>query len=453
MPLAVSLSTVIEVFRLSLRKFTLLCFLAFISLTGRAARAQQSAATPSGNSALTGSSDSGELEKRLLFRARRALRENGDAANADKLGAPNGYHWIILMQVARYSDSNVRLTNMRRGAQRFLEALVQSRQGLAPAAVTDTVSVLPYHFSLLGEPRGRVQPLRNYLSNVSNLKKSVPGSPQDDRYQGQNWRDGHDWRAAMQQTLQWMKSSDIEPRQTVIIVLDWNDLAQAPLTLADGTKPAKPATDSDLVLPSNPKRFQSFATAMQDAGFDPKKNLETVQVGNLEYDLAVFTPQKLEPIAGAPTPATAPVAAVAPAKKPESSGGSGGLIALPILLLLGGGAFFLMKPVNFRLDETETRSVSALPAKTLPILGAKTEANGAHFRVPTANIDTDRPLAVFSTDFSKKLSVADGACKARGLEGFDQTPTGLKLRGQAGELELVEPVSGRVLTTISVRKL
>ncbi len=435
------------------RIYILFCFLVLCCLTGRPLLAQQSAATPPASTILAGSSDSGELEKRLLFRARKALRENGDAANADRLGAPNGYHWIILMQVARYSDSNVRLTNMRRGTQRFLEALVQSRQGLAPAAVSDTVSVLPYHFSLLGEARGRVKPLRDYLGDVSNLKKSVPGSPQDDRYQNQNWRDGHDWRAAMQQTLQWMNSIDIEPRQTIIIVLDWNDLAQAPLTLADGTKPARPATDSDLILPSNSQRFQSFATAMKDAGFDPKKSLETVQVGNLEYDLAVFTPQKLESIGGATTAATPGVAAVAPAKKPESSGGSGGLIALPILLLLGGAAFYLMKPVSFRLDETETRSVSALPAKTLPILGARTEASGAHFRVPNANIDTDRPLAVFSTDFSKKLSVADGACKARSLEGFDSTPTGLKLRGQRGELELVEPVSGRVLTTISVRKL
>lgn len=426
-------------------------------MMGRAAHAQQSAATPPAGSpatsALAGSSDSGELEKRLLFRARKALRENGAAANADKLGAPNGYHWIILMQVARYSDSNVRLTNMRRGTQRFLDALVESRQGLAPAQVTDTVSVLPYHFSLLGEPRGRVKPLRDYLNNVSELKKSVPGSPQDDNYQNQNWRDGHDWRAAMQQTLDWMKSTDMEPRKSVIIVLDWNDLAQAPLTLADGTKPAKPATDADLVLPSNSKRYQAFAAAMQDAGFDPKKNLETVQVGNLEYDLAVFTPQKLEPIAGTTAAATAPVATAAPTKKPEASGGSGALIALPILLILGGAAFFLMKPVSFRLDETETRSVSALPAKTLPILGARTDASGAHFRVASANIDTDRPLAVFSTDFSKKLIVADGACKARSLEGFDQTPTGLKLRGQSGELELVEPVSGRVLTTINVRKL
>ena len=359
------------------------------------------------------------------------------------------------MQVARYSDSNVRLTNMRRGTQRFLEALTQSRQGLAPAQVTDTVSVLPYHFSLLGEPRGRVRPLRDYLSDVSDLKKSVSGSPQDDKYQNQLWRDGHDWRAAMQQTLEWMKATDLEPRQSVIIVLDWNELAQAPLTLADGTKPARPATDADLVLPSNPKRYQAFAAAMQNAGFDPKKNLETVQVGNLEYDLAVFTPQRLEPIMGAPTTAaTPPVAATAaPAKKEAPSGGNGGLILLPVLLLLGGAAFYLMKPVNFRLDETESRVVSALPVRTLPILGAKTEASGAHFRVANASIDTDRPLAVISTDFSKKLVVADGACQARGLEGFDQTPKGIQLRGQTGELELVDPTSGRVIATISLRKL
>ena len=396
-----------------------------------------------------GSSDSGELERRLLFRARKALRENGNA-NFQNLGAPHGYHWIILMQVARYSDSNVRLTNMRRGAQRFLQALAQSRAGLPPAQVADTVSVLPYHFSLLGEARDRVQPLRDYLSDVAELKKSVPGSPQDDKYQGQLWRDGHDWRAAMGQTLDWMNATDLEPRQTIIIVLDWNDLAQAPLTLADGTKPARPATDADLVLPSNPARYQAFTRAMQSAGFDPKKNLETVQVGNLEYDLAVFTPRKLEPLGGnsAPVATSAPTAATG-----NGSGNGGSWILLPILLLLGGAAFYLMKPVNFRLDETESRVVSALPAKTLPVLGAQTQSSGAHFRVPGVNIDTDRPLAVFATDFSKKLLVQNGALNARSLEGFDSTPNGLKLRGQSGELELVDSASGRALATISVRKL
>ena len=423
-----------------------LCFLILLfGAWGRSAYAQPNAANAP---VAAGSSDSGELERRLLFRARKALRENGDA-NFQNLGAPHGYHWIILMQVARYSDSNVRLTNMRRGTQRFLEALAQSRQNLPPAQVGDTVSVLPYHFSLLGEARGRVQPLRDYLNDVPNLKKSVPGSPQDDKYQHQGWRDGHDWRAAMEQTLSWMNATDLDPRQTIIIVLDWNDLAQAPLTLADGTKPARPATDADLVLPSNPARYQAFTTAMENAGFDPKKNLETVQVGNLEYDLAVFTPRKLEPIGGD----TAPVATVTPAATaatPNSNGGS--WILLPILLLLGGAAFYLMKPVNFRLDETESRVVSALPAKTLLILGAGTQANGAHFRVPV-NLDTDRPLAVFATDFSKKLLVQNGALNARGLEGFDSTPGGLRLRGQSGELELVDSASGRALATISVRKL
>ena len=422
-----------------------LCFLILLfGAWGRSACAQPNAANAP---VAAGSSDSGELERRLLFRAHKALRENGDA-NYQNLGAPHGYHWIILMQVARYSDSNVRLTNMRRGTQRFLEALAQSRAGLPPAQVGDTVSVLPYHFSLLGEARGRVQPLRDYLNDVPNLKKSVPGSPQDDKYQGQSWRDGHDWRAAMQQTLSWMNATDLDPRQTIIIVLDWNDLAQAPLTLANGTKPARPATDADLVLPSNPARYQAFTSAMENAGFDPKKNLETVQVGNLEYDLAVFTPRKLEPIGGANQNAIVPKTG-APTST-DSNGG--GWILLPILLLLGGAAFYLMKPVNFRLDETESRVVSALPAKTLPILGAQTPASGAHFRVPV-NLDTDRPLAVFATDFSKKLLVQNGALNARGLEGFDPTPNGLRLRGQSGELELVDSASGRALATISVRKL
>ena len=406
-------------------------------------------AQPANNGApiLAGSSDSGELERRLLFRARKALRESGDA-NAEALGAPNAYNWIILMQVARYSDSNVRLTNMNRGVQRFLEALVQSRQAATGGQVRDTVSILPYHFSLLGDRQ--VTPLSSYLSDVSTLKRRVPDSPQNDNYQGQSWRDGHDWRNAMQQTLDWLPTVDLEPRHTVVIVLDWNGLAQAPITLANGTKPARPATDADLVLPSNAKLYQAFSDAMIKSGFDPKKNLENVQVGTLEYNLAVFVPKDLEALSSASkAPATTPAT---PTPKP-ASGGSGGWILLPILAGLGAVAFFLTRPVNFRLDESETRSVSALPVKTLPILGARTDAKGAHFRVPNANIDTDRPLAVFSTDFSKKLSVQNGALNARSIEGFDQTPNGLKLRGQKGELELVDSATNRVLTTISVRKL
>ncbi len=145
--------------------------------------------------------------------------------------------------------------------------------------------------------------------------------------------------------------------------------------------------------------------------------------------------------------------AATPAPAQPSGGAGGGLILLLILALLGGAAFFLMRPVNFRLDEAETRSVSALPARTMPVLGARTDANGAHFRVPKVTLDTDRPLATFGTDFSKKLIVTNGALNARSIEGFDATPNGLKLRGQKGELELVDSATGRVMTTISVRKL
>lgn len=424
-----------------------LFLLLLVTICAPRAHAQPAPAATNNTPILAGSSDSGELERRLLFRARKALRESGDA-NADNLGAPNAYNWIILMQVARYSDSNVRLTNMNRGVQRFLEALVQSRQSETGGQVKDTVSILPYHFSLLGDRQ--VTAVASYLSDVSTLKRRVPDSPQNDNYQNQSWRDGHDWRNAMQQTLDWMPTVDLEPRHSIVIVLDWNGLAQAPITLANGTKPAQPATDADLVLPGNTKLYQAYSEAMIKSGFDPKKNLENVQVGTLEYNLAVFASKDLEPMGNA-AKAPAPTAATPTPK--AASGGGGGWILLPILALLGAAAFFLMRPVNFRLDESETRSVSALPAKTLPILGARTDASGAHFRVPNVNIDTDRPLAVFSTDFSKKLSVQNGALNARSIEGFEQTSNGLKLRGQTGELELVDSATNRVLTTISVRKL
>ena len=187
------------------------------------ARAQTAPPAPAATQGAPGTSDSGELKNRLIYRTRKLLEARPAIANPDQLGAPGGFNWVILMQVARYSNSNQRLTNMRRGAQDFIEQLAQSRRAQNGAPVEDTVSVLPYHFGLLGEARGRVQPLRNYLDDTSKLKASVPSLPQDDAYQGRKWRDGHDWRASMQQTLDWMQGSDLDPKNTIFIVLDWND--------------------------------------------------------------------------------------------------------------------------------------------------------------------------------------------------------------------------------------
>ncbi len=405
-----------------------------------------------------GTSDSGDVLKRLLFRARKALEERGvPSAQAGALGAPGGYHWIIMTQVARYGDSNARLTNTRRGIEGFIDALAQSRRNLPPAQVRDTLTVWPYHFSILGDKRGAIQPLAEALRDTSNLKKSVAVSPQDDEYQGRKWSDGHDWRAALQKTLGWMEQNDLDPKSTILLVLDWNDLAQAPQTLSDGTRPETPATDKDLVLESNPQRFAAFAKAMGDAGLNPKQSLETVQVGNLEYDMSVFAPQKLEPLTGevaAPT-AKAVGATPLPSQTEGNTGGGGSavLLILPLLALLGGALFWVARPVNFRLDEQESRQVAALPARTLPILGKDTPAKGAHYRLPGVTFDTDRPLALIQSDFSKKLLVSNGALSAQNSEGFQSTPTGLKLTGQRGDFDLIDTATGRIVASVSVRKL
>jgi len=407
-----------------------------------------------------GTSDSGELGNRILFRVRRALDDGQSSpqnvATSRNLGVAGGYNWIVLMQVSRYRDSNARLTNMRRGVQRFLDALASSRKSWPREQVGDTVTVWPYHFAPLGEARGRVVPLVGALDGISELKEAVPGSPQEDEYQGRKWLDGHDWRGAMHHTLDWMKQSDIEAKHTVVVVLDWNDLAQAPQTLADGTRPTSRATDKDLVLPTNPVRFKAFADAMQNAGLDPKQNLETVQVGNLEYDLAVFAPKNLEPLpVVSPTQGATPTATSTAEGAETGTGGNGGgaLILIPLLALLGGAGFFLTRPVNFRLDENESRQVAALPAKTLPILGKNTQASGAHYRLSNVNIDTDRPLALIGTDFSKKLTVTNGALAARNSSGFASTPSGLKLTGQSGDFDLVDSSNDRVVASVSVRRL
>lgn len=403
--------------------------------------------------AIPGTSDSGQLEDRMVFRVRRALEQKSDKAGAAALGAPGGYNWIVLMQVSRYSDSNVRLTNMRRGVQRFLDALAAARRGRPAAQVRDTITVLPYHFNLLNASANSVRPLRDFLDSEQELKKLVPGDPQDDRYQNQLWRDGHDWRAALQQTVGWMAKNDLDPSHTIIVVLDWNNLSQAPATLANGAKPATPATDSDLVLPTNQAKFAAYSETLRNAGFAPNQNLETVQVGRLEYDMAVFTPRDL-------TALPVSTETVNPTPIPTSDGiggggGGGGSLAwiVPIILLLGGIGivFFLTRPIAFKLDEIETRSVTVLPTKTLPLLGSRTEPKGVHYRVPGVTLDTERPLATISAALPNKIIVTSGALNVQNSEGFDQTPNGLKLRGRRGEFDLVDSSTGRVITSVSLR--
>lgn len=413
---------------------------------------------PATNSAPTvnaGSSDSGDFHARLLFRVQRALEERLGADAVPSLGKAGGLHWIFLIQVARYPDSNVRMTGLRRGVQLFLDDLINARKAWAPGEVNDTVSLLPYHFNLLGEPRERLTKLSEYLTNPAPLKERVPGQPQADTYQKFPWQDGHDWRASMQQMLEWAGKNDVDLRHAVVIVLDWNDLAQAPMTRADGTK--APANNRDLVLPENKARYDAHLAALSAAGFDGAKGLETVQVGNLEYDMAVFTRPDLAPLpSGSPPPSDCPPgtvrntdgACVPPPPPPP---------ILPLIILVGisaAVAALFLRPHRIRLNDESIESLRLLGRDRLDIIveGGETKAPArfvlSQREVPNA---PEGALATIKLAFPGKIVVSGGAFVVKPSSGFKEAPGGLLLTSRNGEFELF--TNDRRITVISLRRL
>lgn len=402
--------------------------------------AQSHAQTPSAGTNRPGTSDSGDIEQRLQVRIERALEKD---ASPPTLGSPSGYHWVFLMQSARYKDSNVRFTSMRRGVQRWLDTLAQSRRAWPAGSVRDTVSFVPYHFNILGDARGRQQPLAPSLADLSALKQRVPGEPLDDKYgDGQTYRDGHDWRLAMTQTLGWLAKNDIPLRHTIIVVIDWNDLAQAPQQLADGT--ARAGESKYLTLPQNAAPWAEYTAAMTRAGFAPR-NLETVQAGNLEYDIAVFRRSDLAPL---PAQNTTDKVII---EEPPLRGG--GLVPVILLAALGGAALLALRPHRFQINGSP-QELKFLGRNSLAICGANARgaaADGAVRLPPEDAPDApDRALAYVKTDLLGKLSVANGAYQVRAANGFKATPTGALLTAPNGRVELRN--GDDVVAHISIKK-
>lgn len=429
--------------------FKTCCLLAIFACTAHAQNA-----TPAPTLPRAGTSDSGAMKNRLRFRIERALGTEGT-----QLGMFNGYHWIFLVQVARYRDSNVRFTDQRRGLQAFLDELVQARRAWPPATVEDTVSIIPYHFNILGSAGERQKPLRDFLTDTTALKQRVPGQPQDDKYgDGQMYRDGHDWRHAMTQTLDWMKKEDIPVQNSILVVLDWNDLAQAPQQSASGTNAVGPS--KYLVMPQNAELWKQFTGTMQDNGLEPK-NLETVQVGNLEYDMAVFTAEDARPIKRQLTPPLIVPAAqtrdkATPVETKNSGGGGAWLLLLPLLAI---GAFVASKGFaahGVKLNDKSFGMRAFGPTATLEILGANGKARSGQlsYVLPESAAPTTPTgaLAMVKVNLMGKIQVSSGAYQVKSSRGFKaMTNNSIEMTLPNGAFELRDG-SDQLVTIIEVKR-
>ncbi len=412
-----------------------------------------------------GSSDSGELYQRLRFRVERALSERlGERGAPGELGPAGGFHWIILMQSARYPDSNVRFTDMRRGVQSFLQALAEARRSRGQADVSDTISLIPYHFNILGTPRERLLPLREFLQDPKPLKARVPGAPLADIYQKSSWQDGHDWRSAMEQALEWAKRSDVEVKHAIFIVLDWNDLAQAPNLRAEGTRAQ--ATGDALVLPQNKALYAKYLRAMSEAGLDGTANLETVQVGNIEYDMAVLSTRDLQPLPSAAqaAPAAQPTAAPTPCPPGTTASAQGTCIEdegsgaglLLFLIPLGGAAFLALRPRRVQFDSGHIEALRAVGRDTLDIVieGGGSSARPRYVlptRGPSLAGAPSQALARVKLGLPDKIVVSDGAFKVSPLRGFKPTAGGHLLTGRSGDFALLS--NNQQVAVINIKRL
>jgi hypothetical protein len=399
-----------------------------------------------------GTSDSGDLRNRLRKRVQDVLLAANDP-EALRLGSPGGYHWVFLIQVAKYPDSNVRFTDMRRGVQAFLDDLVSERAKWSSGQVQDTVSLIPYHFNLLREPKDRVKQLSEFLNSPSALKQLVPGEPQNDRYKGTVWQDGHDWRAALQQTLKWMPAVDFSTQNTIIVVLDWNNLAQAPQTHAEGLRAI--AKDDELVIPANMARYASYLKVLQESGLDVedvKKGLETVQVGNLEYDMAVFTAAKLTPL---PTSTLSSTATPPPIGGSNGDGGAGGVFGLIILGALGAGlAYIFLRPHRIRINDDKVETLKLYGRSSLDLVGENVVSKApAQYQLSRREAPhaPEQALATIYLVFPGQIRVKDGAYLAKTSSGLKEVPGGLLMTGRTAEFELRS--GDRLVTLIGLKRI
>ncbi|HEY0072687.1 MAG TPA: hypothetical protein VGB77_01205 [Abditibacteriaceae bacterium] len=399
----------------------------------------------------TSTSYSKEFHQRLRKRIEEAVGKFGPGAK-EQLGAPGGLHWIFLLQVARYPGGNVRQSNTKKGMDALIGDLIATRQKWSPGQVNDTISFIPYHFNILGSAGNRQKNLSEFLARPDDLKAAINVAPQADKYQGKLWKDGHDWRAALQQTLEWMQKNDIEPRHSVIVVVDWDDVVQAPQTLDNGSRAQ--ATSNDLVQPENKKLYDQYLATLQQAGFDGKQNLSTVQAGTLEYAVGIFTTTDLAPL---PTPSPPPP----PTPTPTPIGGGGNRdngggppLWLLLLPLLAAAAAILGRSHRVKINGERVEFLRLLGRDHIDIIVEGGTSNAPANYALTARSVGHTPataLATIRLAFPGKITVTNGAFTLNKISGFQEVPGGLLLTASKGEAELL--YNGQRATILTIEKM
>ena len=387
----------------------------------------------------------------------------GEALGKRKQRFDSPFHFVFLVQVARYSQSDPRLSDLQSGLQAFIERdLLASRRTQSPAQVADTVSLVRYHFNApiqnaSGEPNPIAKPvwnlpLRDFLGDAAPLKRKFTFDALPDRFgDGQLYLDGHDWRRALMGAVAELGKQPMRLSNAVFIVIDWNSLSQSPVVRATGQRVAK-ADDKFLVAPQNPALYSSFKDAMTKAGLSDAAEgdgLETVQVGPLEYAMNVFTSSDLTPIASE-TPAPPTTKTTKP--QPVESGGS----AWPLLLFalpLGAFLFLGLRPTRLRLNESKVVSLSFLRAREVAILGTngKAPAKGEHIAFSLAGAPTST-LATLRVNLRGQVSAHDGSYSVANVSGFAPSGNGLLLGGATGQID-IKPRGGGPGARLSVKKV
>lgn len=443
------------------RFFSLLAVLLALSSPVLAQNAPPTATPAPVPSVVARSSNSDEFRRQLRLRIGDALQKRGQSFD-------HSFDFVFLVQVARYSQSDPRLSDLQSGLQAFLERdLLAARRSKPRAGVNDTISLVRYHFNApVQEASGQTNvsaapvwglPLRDYLDDAAPLKKKFTFDALPDRYgDGQMYLDGHDWRRALMDGVREFNKQPLRSQNAVFVVLDWNSLSQAPMVRASGAGAGK-ANEKFLVAPQNAALYGNFKTQMTRAHLFDAANgdgLETVQVGELEYAMNVFSRPDLSPVDAAPATAP-PVAAHSQTPAPPPPSPSGGGSAWPLLLfLLPVGAFLFLglRPTRLRLNNSKVVSLSFLRAREVAIIGqnGKVEPHLPHFALPLPAAPTSA-LATLRVDLLGHISAHDGSYSVQNVQGFAPSGDGLRLGGASGELD-IKPRAGGAGARLAVKK-
>jgi len=387
-------------------------------------------------------SNAPRVARLLLDRIRAALREKGLSATSKA-----GFHWVFLVQVANYpTRGDVRHQDRSSGLEELLKAIVESRRSWTPEERNDTIAVLRYHFDLLDRlPVAERSGISSYLneSGLNALFRTIPKTDSPGMYKGQLYKDGHDWRRSLLQTVKSLQEAGWT-NNTVIVVLDWSDINQPPRFPANGGEVRPDRTG--LLAAEDP----DYINTLTAAGFNPSQVLRGDEVASFRYYTGVFVSKELKPL---PT-LTRNVARCADGTRrnpqtgrcdpiPASSSFSWGIV-VAILVAVGAGAWLVL-PGTLYLSEAKGGApqdfkLSPLTGQ-LTIIGQGAESSPRTYVVKNDNSRSKGELAHIKMSLMRRISFTP-MCGLTAGEGIEQDSHGqFVLREKPAKLKLHAPQS------------